>query len=148
MRNACTLFFAVALIALFACNYGDSTENKSTDADSTVAALAVQIDLSNTDSVELLYFTDPANQKIYSRSVLKDTGFIEQISRNIQSLPVQHATCGNDFKLFYYRNGEVYKTVYGATADTCRYFAYIINGQTFFTDMNDSSLALLKAQVK
>lgn len=149
MRSAYTLFFSVALVALFACGTGANNEKKpAAITDATTAANAESIDLSNTDSVELLHFNDPANQRIYSRSVINDTHFIQQVIRNVQNTPVQHASCSNDFKLFFFRNGDVYKTIYAATADTCRYFAYVINGQTFFTDMNDSALALLKAQVK
>jgi hypothetical protein len=149
MRSAYILSFSVALVALFACGSGANKENKAAvTSDTTAAATSENIDLSNTDSVELLHFNDPANQRIYSRSLIKDTHFIQLISRNVQNQPVQHAACGNDFKLFFFRNGEVYKTIYASTADTCRYFAYIINGQTFFADMNDSALALLNAQVK
>ncbi|WP_207511860.1 hypothetical protein [Longitalea luteola] len=148
MRSAYLTFFSVVLIALVACNAGADGEKKPAAADTTHTAPPPRIDLSKTDSIELLHFADPANLKIYSRSLITDTHFIEQIRRNVEVMPVTHGVCGNDFKLFFFRNGEVYKTIYAATADTCRYFAYVINGETFFTNMNDSARAMLKAQVK
>jgi hypothetical protein len=133
-----------------ACNSGTPGE-KEKAIDSTAAvsvAPADQLDLSKTDSIELLHFPDAANQKLYSHTIIKDTAFIRQITNNVLDTPAQKNPCDNDLKLFLFKNGDVYKTIYAATSDSCRYFAYVINGVTHFTNLNDSAVVLLKKHIK
>ena len=150
MHKAYVLFFSAALVMLIACNSGKPGEKyKAADTTAvTPAAPADQLDLSKTDSIELLHYPDPGNQRIYDRSFIKDSIVIKQIGNFILDTPVQKSPCANDFKLFLFRNGEVYKTIYAATSDTCRYLAYVINGVTHFATLNDSAMVLLKRQVK
>jgi hypothetical protein len=152
MHKAYVLFYFATLVMMTACNSGAGGE-KEKAADSTASATAAPADqpgpdLSKTDSIELLYFPDAANQKVYNNTIIKDTAFISQITSYVMAAPVQKSPCANDYKLFLFRNGEVYKTIYAATGDSCRYFAYVINGVTHFTGLNDSAMALLKKHTK
>ena len=150
MHKAYVLFFSAALLMVTACNSG-ATGEKEKAADSTAVtatAMADQPDLSKTDSIELVYFPDAANQKVYHNSIIKDTAFISQITSYVLATPVQKSACANDYKLFLFRDGDVYKTIYAATGDSCRYLAYVINGVTHFTGLNDSAIALLKKHTK
>lgn len=146
MQSIYALFFSVTLLVLLACNSGANSEKEHT-TDTTAVMPPDYVDLSKTDSIELLHYPDPGNQKVYDRSFIKDSTLIKQIGNYILDTPVQKNPCANDFKLFLFRNGEVYKTIYAATSDTCRYLAYIINGVTYFTNLNDSALVLLKGQL-
>jgi hypothetical protein len=150
MHKAYVLIFSAALLILIACNSGTSVENDKVTNTTTVTAVAAadHPDLSKTDSIELLQFPDPANQRVYNNTIIKDTAFIRQITNSVLDTPAQKNPCANDYKLFLFKNGDVYKTVYAATSDSCRYFAYLINGVTHFTNLNDSAIALLKKHVK
>jgi hypothetical protein len=150
MHRAYVLFFSTTLIIATACNSGTGGE-KEKAADSTIVttlAAAGQPDLSKTDSIELLHFPDPGDQKVYNNTMIKDTAFIRHITGYVLDIPAKKNPCANDFKLYLFRNGDVYKTIYAATSDTCRYFAYVINGVTHFTNLNDSAISLLKKYVK
>ncbi|THU41417.1 hypothetical protein FAM09_04725 [Niastella caeni] len=147
MRNAYAVLFSVALVFIVACNSQVKNE-KEQGADPVAVTSPDRIDVSKTDSIELLYYPDPANQRVYDRMFIKDSIVIRLISNYILDTPAQKNACANDFKLFLFRNGEVYKTIYAATADSCRYFAYVINGVTHFTNLDDSARVLLKRQLK
>ncbi len=150
MLNAYVLFFCAALSMITACNSGTAGE-KEKAADSTAVAATATADLpdlSKTDSIELLHFPDPTNQKVYQNVIVKDTAFISQITSLVLAAPVTKSPCANDYKLFLFSNGDVYKTIYAATSDSCRYLAYVINGVTHFTGLNDSAIALLKKHTK
>lgn len=150
MHKAYTLFFFSILVIMTACNSGASNK-KDKAADSAAVssvAPAEQFDISKTDSIELLHFPDANNQKVYNNKIVKDTAFISQITNYVLATPVQKKPCANDYKLYLFRNGDVYKTIYASISDSCRYFAYVINGVTHFTNLNDSAIALLKKQTK
>jgi hypothetical protein len=147
MGKLFVMFFSVFLVIMAACNSG-AKSRKEQPTDSLAIASPELIDLTETDSIELYHYADPANQKAFYRTFIQDTLFIQQIRHYVTNAPVQKSPCANEFKLFFYRNGEVFKTIYAATADTCRYFAYVINGKTIFTDLNDSAMALLKGQLR
>ena len=146
MQKASILFFSVGFGIMSACNSETKSENQPSSG-AAVAGSADHLDLSKTDSVELYHYSDPADQKAFYRTFIKDSQFIQHIGRYIQYKTVNKAPCANDFKLFFYKNGEVYKTIYAATADTCRYFAYVINGEAFFATLNDSAMVLLQKQL-
>ena len=105
------------------------------------------LDLSATDSIELYHYADPKDQKKFYKKFITDTGFIQQVIKNLQEAGIEKTSCENDFKMFLYRNGEVYKTIYAATPDSCRYYAYIIDGITYFKPLDDSAVRMLKGQL-
>lgn len=150
MHRAYVLFLSAALVMATACNSGAPREKEKTAGSTavTTAAPAGQFDLSKTDSIELLHFPDPGNQKVYNNTMIKDTTFIRDITGYVLDTLARKNPCANDFKLYLFRNGDVYKTIYAATGDTCRYFAYVINGVTHFTNLNDSAITILKKYVK
>jgi hypothetical protein len=150
MHKAYVLFFCATLSMITACN-SDAAGEQEKAADSTAVTTAFTVDkpdLSKTDSIELLHFPDPLNQKVYNNTIIKDTAFVSRITGYALATPVTKNPCANDYKLFLFRNGDVYRTIYAATSDSCRYLAYVINGVTYFTGLNDSAIALLKRHQK
>jgi hypothetical protein len=135
------LFFVLVIIAFVACN--DQAATNSTN----VQALSDKLDLSVTDSIELYHYDDPTNQKKFYRKYITDSQFIKQVIQDVQAASIQKTPCENDFKMFLYKNGEVYKTIYIATPDSCRYYAYIIDGVTYFKPLSDSAVKMLKSQL-
>ncbi|OQP46594.1 hypothetical protein [Niastella populi] len=150
MHKAYILFFSVTLLMITACDSGAAGEAAKAPDSTAVTAntVAEKPGLSKTDSIELLHFPDPTNQKVYQNVIIKDTAFISQLTSSALAAPVTKNPCAHDYKLYLFRNGDVYKTIYAATSDSCRYLAYVINGVTHFTGLNDSTLALLKKHTK
>jgi hypothetical protein len=134
---------AFACIVLFACNSQEQQQSEMPVTNTTSANPAPALDLSVTDSIEVLFFPDPKNQKNYTRLVLADTVAIAALRSNIVQDIVSQTECPHDVKLYFFRGGDVYKTVYGATGDSCRYFAYAINSNPYFTQMEERSFALI-----
>jgi hypothetical protein len=135
------------MVMLSACN-STATGGKEKKADSLPVTPTDRIDFSGTDSIELYHYANPANQREFYRTFIRDSGFIQQITNDIMDTTIQKAPCANDFKLYLFKNGAVYKTIYAATSDTCGYLAYVINGVTYFTHLNDTAKALLNSHVK
>lgn len=131
------------LFLLLSCNDAVQQTNGTVQTDSI--ATAPVLDLDGTDSIEVLFYPDPNKQKEYKRLMVADTALINALRTNIVQDTVAHAECPHEVKMYWFRNGDVYKTVYAATADSCRYFAYAVNSRPQYVPMQDSVFALIRS---
>ena len=134
----------ILLLIVAACNNTvNNTKKKEVHDDSSSAFVNNSTGFANTDSIEVYFYADPANQKEFTRLFVTDKASISVFAENLDHQPAEINECPHDSKMFLYRNGEVYKTVYISTADTCRYLAYAINANPQFVRINDSLYNLM-----
>lgn len=156
MKN---LFFSFLALFVLACNNNvDSAKDqgmntgslKSPDNSGAISGSSQSM-FGDADSIEVYFYKDPANQKEFTRLFVTDSSKIDVLVQNLGNQDSAMQECPHDGKVFFYRNGDVFKTVYIATADTCSYLAYVINAKPYFIPMNDSTLRLvsmLKAEAR
>ncbi|RPD48202.1 hypothetical protein [Paracnuella aquatica] len=137
------LFISIALIGLFTACKNASHPEQSIGADTTKNATATALQLDGVDRIELFFYPDPADRKNFQQLDVTDTAIIHALTRNVEQEPITQTECPHDVKMFLVRNGEVFKTVYGATADSCNYLAYAINSKPFYTRLDKDAKTLL-----
>jgi hypothetical protein len=136
--------FFFLLVILAACNNNVSNSNtKVISADSISGAPNNRTGFSGVDSVEVYFFSDPGKQKEFTRLFVTDTPSINVLVENLDKQPASMKECAHDGKIFFYRNGDVFKTVYISTADSCRYFAYAMNANSHYVPISDAAFRLI-----
>ena len=94
-----------------------------------------------TDSLELIFYPDPHNQKHYQLRRSSDSTLISLLLRDLEGDSISANTCLHYKKLYLFAGGDVYKTVY--ISDSCEYLAYSTNGtQQFRRLTNETKNAL------
>lgn len=122
MKKILSIFAAVIIIAVVAC--------KSKPA--VVTGEQLMPDMKLTDSVELIYFKQPENQRWYTYLPLTDKSFIDALVNDVSG-PVQAETqCPKDGKIYCFKNGQVFNTIFfGYPDDKCNFLRYIKNGVVY-----------------
>jgi hypothetical protein len=136
------LVFAAILGVLFACN-----DRPSAPADTMTIEQKPFVEDENfdrTDSVELLFYPDPDQQKDYRFTRSTDRGLISSLVRDLKAAPVTKSACAHYKKLYLFEDGDVFKTIY--VSDTCRYLAYAVNGEQQFRPLSEETLKLLEEE--
>ncbi len=136
------VLLSITLAALAGCNGMNEKKNESGYIQEASAAVA-GFDFSQTDSMEVYYFPDEKNQKVFIRHLVSDTLALNSFISFLENPETDTKSCDNDYKMFLYRNGAVYKTVYAATSDSCNYLAYVVNGVSYFMPLTDSANTFL-----
>jgi hypothetical protein len=140
MKN---IFFSF-LVLLASCNNNKNNSNANNVlADSNTASKNNQPEFSGVDSIEVYFYADPRNQKEFTRTKITNESLTTVLVANLERQTTAMKECPHNGKIFFFRKGDVFKTVYISTVDTCRYFAYAINATPHFVAMNDSSYRLI-----
>jgi hypothetical protein len=142
MKNIYLLIFVISLIS---CG-NNSNDNKTAEmsSDSSSVSIDNKLNLPNADSIELYFYKDPAKQNEFTRLFVTDKSSVNTLVENLDRQPGIMNECPHDGKMYFYRGGDVFKTIYVSTADQCKYFAYAINAKKFFVPINDSAYKLIK----
>ncbi|HEY0732204.1 MAG TPA: hypothetical protein VGD33_07290, partial [Chitinophagaceae bacterium] len=82
------------------------------------------------DSMELIFYPDPKNQRIFSNIIVHDTSFINSLKNNLKQSPFVTSECVHPFKIYLFSKGNVYKTIY--LSDSCNYLAFAQNNNQKF----------------
>lgn len=141
MNRFFTLIAAMGLL-LMACQ-NDSNTQQVDAADTTTNAAATPLQLDSVDRIELFFYSDPKDRSTVQQREVVDTAIIAAFKQNLQQETTTQTECPHDVKMFLVRNGDVFKTIYGATAGSCHYLAYAINGKPFYTKLHQRSKAIL-----
>lgn len=139
------LFSILLMISLFSCtNTGDKESVPSTDT--------LQVDmhrlpeLKTVDSIDMHFFADINDQKLYTRFGLNDTSAIHLFTlTEINNAFVNKTSCEYDTKFFCFSKGQIVKTLYVAAAnDSCHFIGFIKSGAiTVKAALSDSAAALV-----
>lgn len=121
-----TLFFLTACIdASIKSNNGNKNIKNPLGTDESFAEFKNGI-----DSLELIFYPDPKNQRIFSNIIVHDTSFINGLNRNLQQSTFSTTECSHPFKLYLFDKGNVYKTIY--LSDSCNYLAFAQNNKQIY----------------
>lgn len=135
----------LGFIFLVGCNNNTTKQPKQEPAQQ--AGQSTLPDLSETDSIELIYYPNPADQRNYERLVLTDTALVRNLTGMMMEDTARLSECPHPVKLYLFRKGDVYKTVYANTSDSCRYFAYAIGAKPVYVPMQVPAAMLLDSLV-
>ena len=126
------LLISITLIVLTACidtsvksPKGTNTIGNSSRTHESFAEFSNGI-----DSLELIFYPDPQNKRIFSSIIVHDTLFINSLKNNLKQSSFAAAECDHLFKLYLFGNGNVYKTIY--LSDSCNYLAFAQNDKQVF----------------
>ncbi len=131
------LIFLLALgISITACNNSNNQQRAKEETNmvnNKLTNLFTQI-----DSVEFYYYSKPQNQKENETFLIRDTLFINALASNLQLQTTEKKECGHFIKMYLFKKGDVYKTVYASVGGSCNYLAYAVNGKPFYAELSDS----------
>ena len=117
-------------IVLLACQDAPA-EQPSVQETKMAAADSVLIPkkLMETDSIQLVYYPEPGNQKYHREQAITDTVVIKEMMHNFNNAALTATDCVMDTRLFCFdKDGNLIKTVYAATKGNCTFIAYTGNG--------------------
>lgn len=140
-------FIVVVLIsALVACQSNNRTEEITVTADSLVVDLHPLPELKSVDSIDMHFFPDINDQKVYSRIGVNDSAVVQLFSlQEIMNPFAVNPPCEYDTKFFCFAKGAIVKTLYvAAQKDSCHFIGYIKSGGLAVKiSMSDSAAALV-----
>lgn len=145
MRYLLPLFMAVCF--LYACQ-SDTKKDAATEnsADSLVVDLHPLPEIKKIDSIDMHFFPDINDQKVYTRFGVNDSIFIHNITFNEMMNPFAiNPPCEYDTKFFCFADGQIVKTLYvAAQKENCHYIGYIKSGGIAVKiSMTDSTASLI-----
>ncbi len=128
MRYLLSLFIVVCF--LYACKSNGKNDAVATSTDSLVVDLHPLPEIKKVDSIDMHFFPDINDQKIYTRFGVNDSTLIHHITFNeMMNAFAVNPPCEYDTKFFCFADGQVVKTLYVATQkDSCHYIGYIKSG--------------------
>jgi hypothetical protein len=124
------LIFVIACISI-SCNQ-PGTRGKTTATDTSAAKVDYHQlpELRSVDSIDMHFFSDIKDQKIYTRFGLNDTSVINIFTLTEINHPfVDQPACEYDTKFFCFSKGQIVKTLYvAALKDSCHFIGFIKSG--------------------
>jgi hypothetical protein len=142
-------YLSILLISFFFCACESNTKKESTETavtDSLVVDLHPLPEIKSVDSIDMHFFPDINDQKIYTRLGVNDITFVHKITHSeMMNAFVANPTCEYDTKFFCFSKGEIVKTLYvAAQKDGCHYIGYIKSGGIAVKiQMSDSTASLI-----
>jgi hypothetical protein len=132
----------VLFLFVVACDNAPKSQ-QATPVDSSNGAGTTALQLDGIERIELFFYPDPADRKNVQQLQVTDTTIIAAFKQSVLQDTMTQSECPHDVKMFLIRNGEVFKTVYGATSDSCSYLAYAINSKPYYTRLDQDAKAFL-----
>ena len=89
-------------------------------------------DLEQTDSVEVIYFHAPDSVRYFRYLPLTDKKFIGALVQNLQQDTVPEISCLKEGKIYLFKKGEIFNTVFFGYVDSdCSFLRFIKNGRLY-----------------
>lgn len=89
-------------------------------------------DLDKTDSIELIFFRSPDSVRYFTYLPLTDKKFIGTLVQQMKQDTIPEISCMKEGKIYLFRNGEIFNTVFFGYADQeCNFLRYIKNGRLY-----------------
>ena len=132
---------------IVSCDFTNANVKSVQEVTGNPKITAPEIDFSQIDSVECVYPKRANENKGTVSFFIKDSNFINTLKKDLAATQKPAAECTHEVKLYLYKKGEVFKTVYAALHPQCNYLAYAINGQPFFVPLSFNLHQLLRAHL-
>jgi len=96
-------------------------------------------DLEQTDSVEVIYFRSPDSVRYFTYLALTDKKFIGSLIKNLQQDTVPEFSCLKEGKIYLFKKGEIFNTVFFGYIDSdCSFLRFIKNGKLYCYSLQPS----------
>ncbi len=144
------IFLLLTIIAM-ACQNAPAEQLTVQEIKKTVAdTVLVPEKLQETDSIQLVYYPEPGNQKYNRDLAITDTAFIRELTSNFRTGASTDAACQMDTRLFCFdKDGNLIKTVYAATKGDCNFIAFTGNGGVnYYYPISEATLAFIRQSQK
>jgi len=131
---------------LSSCSYRDDNkkDNLAPGNYTPIVPKGMMDQINAADSAVVIYYKKPANPRFYRVLKVLDIQLLKPIIADVNSTPiVSNNNCPSLGKLYFYGKGDIVDVVYFSTADSCKSFSFIKNGEKYFTQMGKRSQQLI-----
>ena len=91
-----------------------------------------------TDSLQIIYFKSTDEPRYFTYASTNDPVFIRALTNDVTAETQAENPCKKEGKIYCYRKGEVFNTIFFAYLDGgCTFFRYIKNGNLYYFNMSD-----------
>ena len=142
----CLVFFSTILFFCYCTNTGSKHETEIMVADTLQVDMHRLPELKTVDSIDMHFFNDINDQKLYTRFGLNDTSLIQVFTiAEINHSFIDKTSCEYDTKFFCFSKGQIVKTLYvAAIKDSCRFIGFIKSGGIAVkAQLSDTAAALV-----
>ncbi len=95
------------------------------------------------DSVEVLFFKEPGNDRYFTYYPTTEKSLIEALKEDISVSSVPGEQCSKNGKIYCFSKGSVFNTIYFSTEENCRQLRFIVNGNLYQFPMSDETNKIL-----
>lgn len=136
------LILMLGMIGFISCDHKNNEKEVRQVENADILLSADSVNFADTDSMEIFLYPDPDEQKNYSVKKSSDSALVALVVNALEQEPVNANACAHYMKLYLFRGGQVFKTIY--LSDSCSYLAYSINGGQIFKPLPEGLFNLLK----
>jgi len=104
-----------------------------------VTGIRLMPGMQQTDSLELIFFKEPENQRFFTYHPTTDKELIAALVKDVSG-PVQpENSCMKEGKIYCFKKGEIFHTIYFAYLDpSCKFLRYIKNGNLYYFPLSEA----------
>jgi hypothetical protein len=95
------------------------------------------------DSVEVLYFKEPGNDRFFTYYPTTDKKLVTSLVQDISVIPMEGKQCSKEGKIYCFSKGSVFNTIYFSTNQDCRQLRFIVNGNLYQFPMSEKTYRML-----
>lgn len=96
-----------------------------------------------TDSVEILYFNEPDNDRYFTYLPTTDKKFINSLVEDLSEHSIEEFECFKKGKIYMFSKGKIFNTVY-FSHEQCDVLRFIHNGKVYYFKPSEETKNLLK----
>ncbi|MGZ5253232.1 MAG: hypothetical protein ACXWV4_02555 [Flavitalea sp.] len=123
------LLFFMMIISLISCNQSPTGIEKLPE-------------LTSTDSVEILYFDEPDNDRYFTYLPTTNKEFIGSLVEDLSEHSIEEFECFKKGKIYMFSKGKIFTTVY-FSHEQCDVLRFIHNGKVYYFKPSDETKKLL-----
>ena len=118
-------FLILYLAVITACFASCSDKKKTTGK-------VLMPEMLQTDSVQIIYFKSPDEPRYFTYISVNDPAFITSFVKDVTGETRPENPCKKEGKIYCYKKGEVFNTIFFAYLDDeCTFLRYIKNGNLY-----------------
>ena len=107
-----------------------------------VTGVSLMPEIKETDSVEIIFFKEPGNQRFYTYLPSRDKSFIENLVNDLDKKPETEKdenTCVKEGKIYMHKQGKIFNTIFFSYNDnSCLFLRVIKNGKLYYFPISES----------
>jgi predicted small lipoprotein YifL len=101
--------------------------------------------INNADSAAVMFYDSIGNPRFFKYTKVYSINEMKSVLDDINDEVVKLKTdCQSEGKIYFYKSKEAVDVVYFNSADSCRRYSFIINGEKFFVKMSAAAKAYIE----